>query len=144
MTPWHADVFRDTGPPQGNLPVNGGGLPSQRASYTGFWCCFDVCLVVVITLFSNIIHEQKHQIQTWLIKHTQNIVNMYNFEGHQKKALAYLAGGSNLEVTIKWPLILDAMMLMWWHCNMCVTNLELENPWELNSMPRNIVESEIW
>ena len=35
-----------------------------------------------------------HQIQTWLIKHTQDIANMYYVEGHQKKALAYLAGGN--------------------------------------------------
>ena len=40
---------------------------------------------VVVHLFSNIIHEQKHQILTWLIKHTQDIVNMYYIEGHQKK-----------------------------------------------------------
>ena len=33
-----------------------------------------------------------HQIQTWLIKRTQDIVNMYNIEGHQKKPKAYLAG----------------------------------------------------
>ena len=33
-----------------------------------------------------------HQIQIWLIKHTQDIVNMYYVEAHQKKALAYLAG----------------------------------------------------
>ena len=26
-----------------------------------------------------------HQIPTWLIKHTQDIVNMYYDEGHQKK-----------------------------------------------------------
>ena len=34
-----------------------------------------------------------HKIQTWLIKHTQDIVNMYYVEGHQKKGLANLAGG---------------------------------------------------
>ena len=35
-----------------------------------------------------------HQIQTWLVKHTQDIVNMYHVEGPQEKASAYLAGGS--------------------------------------------------
>ena len=39
-----------------------------------------------------------HQIQIWLIKHTQDIVNMYNVEGHQEKALAYIAGGSSTAV----------------------------------------------
>ena len=29
-----------------------------------------------------------HQIQTWLIKHTQDIVNMYYVEGRQKKNLS--------------------------------------------------------
>ena len=43
-------------------------------------------VVVVVTLFSNIIDRTKiNQIQTWLIKHTQDIVNMYYAEGHQKK-----------------------------------------------------------
>ena len=37
-----------------------------------------------------------HQIQTWLIKHTQDIVNMYNVDDHQKKALAYPAGGNKI------------------------------------------------
>ena len=37
-----------------------------------------------------------HQIQTWLIEHTQDIVIMYYVEGQQKKALAYLAGGKNI------------------------------------------------
>ena len=36
-----------------------------------------------------------HKIQTWLIKHTRDIVNMYYVEGHQKKALVYIPGGSN-------------------------------------------------
>ena len=35
-----------------------------------------------------------HQIQTWLVKHTQDIVDMYYVEGPQEKTLAYLAGRS--------------------------------------------------
>ena len=42
--------------------------------------------------------DKIHQIQTWLIEHTRDIVNMYYFEGLQnKKALAYLAGGSHYQ-----------------------------------------------
>ena len=37
-----------------------------------------------------------HQIQTWLIKHTQDIVNMYYVE----KALVYLAGGNVVEILL--------------------------------------------
>ena len=50
----------------------------------------------------------------------------------------------DLELTIKWPVIWDAMTLMWCYCNMCATTLELKNPWELNLMSRNLAESEIW
>ena len=47
-----------------------------------------------------------HQIQTWLIKHTQDIVNMYYVEGHQKKALAYLAGGNDISFTLTLQLVM--------------------------------------
>ena len=35
---------------EGNLLVNGGGFPSQRASNIELCCCFDVCLNMIFSL----------------------------------------------------------------------------------------------